>query len=135
MHSRVHHIGYLVKDIQQAANAFLDLGYVETCKQIFDERRQAYLLLLALDESAVELVQPIEYSPLAGLNAHFKNAPYHICYACADLERESIRLRQNGFFPIQEPESAILFQNRKICFFMHNQIGVIELLETRGGQL
>lgn len=126
---KVHHIGYLVDSVDQSIDAFRMLGYSLLGETIFDEDRQAFLALLRSDSTVVELVQPVPHSPLLNLRAKFKNAPYHICYTCADLEEECQSLRNKGFFPVREPEPAILFRNRRVCFMMHRQIGMIELLE------
>ena len=37
----IHHIGYLVKKLDKAFSAFLDLGYHVKQEAIFDEYRQA----------------------------------------------------------------------------------------------
>lgn len=126
---KVHHIGYLVDDIGQSMDAFRMLDYSPLGEAIFDEDRQAFLALLRSDGTVVELVQPVPSSPLLNLRTKFRNAPYHICYTCADLEAACQSLRNKGFFPVREPEPAILFHNRRVCFMLHRQIGMIELLE------
>ena len=125
----VHHIGYLVDNIEQAIETFGLLGYSLACETIFDETRRIYLALISQGKMVIELIQPERDSYLWNLRSRFKNAPYHICYSCADLDLSCQMLRKKGFFPVRKPEPAILFHNRRVCFLFHRQIGFVELLE------
>ena len=55
---KVHHIGYLVKNIEKAEQAFLKLGYKKETEIIFDESRGINISFLIKDAYRIELVSP-----------------------------------------------------------------------------
>ena len=127
---RIHHIGYLVKKIEQAASAFEGLGYLRIGETVRDEGRGADILFLEKDGYRIELISP--YTPesvAAGLLKTYKNAPYHICYASRDFCADMDRLEQSGYVRMGEPQAAPAIGGRRVVFFMHAAMGMIELLE------
>ena len=93
---RIHHIGYLVKKLEKAAEEFEKLGYVRQGEVTDDTYRKADILFLEKDGYVVELVSPnAPDSVVAGLLKTYKNAPYHICYVCEDLDGE---LEEGDYF-------------------------------------
>lgn len=129
---KIHHIGYLVKKIQKASEAFLALGYVPEGPAVRDEGRKADILFLEKDGYRIELISP--YSPdsvAAGLLKTYKNAPYHICYEAEDFEGDAARLEASGYLRMGEPMAAPAICKRNVVFFMHPAMGMIELLEKR----
>ena len=127
---RIHHIGYLVKKLPRAAEAFESLGYVRQGDATADGYRKVDILFLEKDGYVVELVSPnAPDSVVAGLMKTYKNAPYHICYLCGDLEKELAGLTSAGYFQIDVPMPAPALGDRRVCFLMHPQMGMIELLE------
>ena len=128
---KVHHIGYLVKKIAKAASAFEALGYVRMGDPTHDEIRKVDILFLQKDGYMVELVSP--YSPesvVAGLIKTYKNAPYHICYEAEDFAADIAKLESGGYIRIDEPTTAPAIEGRKVVFFMHPAMGMIEVLEN-----
>lgn len=55
---KIHHIGYLVKDIKLSINNFKNLGYKEESNIIVDEIRSIFITFLKNENSLVELIQP-----------------------------------------------------------------------------
>lgn len=127
---KIHHIGYLVKKLPRAAEAFEALGYVRLGDVTADGYRKVDILFLEKDGYVIELVSPnAPDSVVAGLIKTYKNAPYHICYLCGDLEKESECLVSAGYFQIDAPMPAPALEGRRVCFLMHPQMGMVELLE------
>lgn len=127
---RIHHIGYLVKDLQEAEKHFLHLGYLREAECIYDAARDADICFYLNGEYRVELVAPKSQESVAyGLLKRYKNTPYHICYFSKDLEKDIEVLQDNGFLQIDEPEKAVAIGNRRVVFLYSNQMGMIELLE------
>lgn len=130
---KIHHIGYLVKKIEKAAAAFEALGYVREGDAVHDGIRKADILFLEKDGYRVELVSP--YAPdsvVAGLIKTYKNAPYHICYEAEDFAADMAKLEESGYMRIDEPTAAPAIGGRRVTFFMHPAMGMIELLEEAG---
>lgn len=78
---KVHHIGYLVKDLKQSEVQFLSLGFQVERLISFDAYRQVNIEFLVNGDYRVELVEPAnQESPLYSLLRKFRNEPYHMCY-------------------------------------------------------
>jgi len=127
---KIHHIGYLAKDIEKAASVFEMLGYVRQGELCFDEARDVNILFLEKDALVVELVSPCsEKSVVSGLLKRFGNAPYHICYEADEFAANEQMLIDAGFMKITEKEPAPAFGGRGVAFYMHKDAGMVELLE------
>lgn len=126
----VHHIGYLVKKIERARQAFEDLGYVALGDIVRDEFRKIDILFLKKDGYCVELVSPYDStSVVAGLLPRVGNSPYHICYEVDDLAAEVTHLRDKRYVMSSEPAPAPACGGKRVCFLIHPYLGMIELLE------
>ena len=128
---RIHHVGYLVKNIKKSADVFRNLGYSPTGEVCHDHLRGVDILFIEKDGSMLELVCPFrDDSEVSGLMPKYKNSPYHICYEVDNLNTSAEQLRDNGFFPVdEEPMPAPAIENRPVWFLLHAQIGLIELVE------
>ena len=130
---KIHHIGYLVKRLEKAAAAFTALGYEREGDVTRDESRGTDILFLAKDGYRIELVSP--YRPdsvVSGLLKTYKNAPYHICYESGDFAADTAALEEGGYLRIGEAQAAPAIGGRKVVFFMHPAMGMIEVLEEKG---
>lgn len=135
---KVHHIGYLVKNMDKAIAAFHTLGYQEYSyvgeNVVYDEYRKCDICFLKRDgedASAVELVAPKgPESPVFNLLKKYKNTPYHICYECDNLEEEMGRLETEGWMLFQEPLTAPAIAGRRVAFLISAAAGIIELVEN-----
>ncbi len=127
---KIHHIGYLVKKLPRAAAEFEGLGYRAQGEVTADPCRRVDILFMEKDGYVVELVSPNSPdSVVSGLLKTYKNAPYHICYACEDFEAELERLTASGYFQIDEPAPAPAIGGRRVVFLQNAALGMIELLE------
>lgn len=101
---KVHHVGYLVKKLDKAAEEFEKLGFVRQGDMTNDTYRKVDILFLEKDGYVVELVSPnAPDSVVSGLIKTYKNAPYHICYESADFQADLEQLTQNGYVQIDQP--------------------------------
>ncbi len=128
---KVHHIGYLVQNIEKAKKAFLDLGYSAATELHHDTDREIFILFMEKDGYVVELVAPNgENSVVAGLSKRLRNSPYHICYESDSFELDITDLRKKGFMPISKPARATALEGRDVLFLMHPQLGIAEIIRT-----
>lgn len=126
---KVHHIGYLVKHIERAMASFALLGYAVERDIVYDPDRQVDISFLVNGETRVELIMPkSKTSPLYPLLAHYKNAPYHICYQVPDMDEAVERLRGSGMMMMQPPAPACAIDGNAVAFFIDAQIGILELV-------
>ncbi len=132
---KIHHIGYLVDDIENAAKAFEGLGFSRIGKPVEDSARGASILFLDNAGQVVELIQPTgKTSPLYGLRKNHRNSPYHICYETSHLQDEINRMTAltplQGYTLVQPPQPAPAIPGcPNVAFLMSRHIGMIELVE------
>ena len=126
---KIHHIGYLVKKMEQAKKTFESLGYQVEQDTVYDHIRKVDICFLVKDGYRVELVSPVsEDSVVSGLMKKYKNAPYHICYEADDPEAAYVQLTANGFAAIDTPTPAPALGGCKVVFLTSPVIGMIELI-------
>ena len=131
---KIHHIGYLVDSIENAAREFERLGFSRIGEIVEDLVRDIYILFLANAGQAVELIQPIsEASPVYGLREKYRNSLYHICYETDDLQGEIQNMKnRNGYLLMQTPQSAPAIPGcPNVAFLINRHIGIIELVEIK----
>lgn len=127
---KVHHIGYIVKNIEKAGRDFRSLGYAQTTPVTFDPIRNADISFWENNSYRVEIVCPRDESSVVyDLMKNHKNMPYHICYCTPCLEDSIAELLRQGYFQIDEPTEAPAIDGKRVCFLMSGQSGMIELLE------
>lgn len=127
---KVHHVGYLVKKLARARNAFEALGYEATGEITQDEARGIEILFMKNGHEVIELVTPSrEGSHVEGLMKRAGNAPYHICYTAENIEKDVSDLTGNGYVLVHEPLAAPAIGGKRVAFLMSPAIGLIELVE------
>lgn len=143
----IDHVGFLVKNIKEAASAFRMLGF-EQVSDIYEDfgvdgRRNVYLMFLENQNLRVEIVSPInEASDVYNILKRQGEGPYHICYRTDDIERTIRELKEGSWVLVKAPAPALAFQNALVAFLFKKGMGMIELRETpldhggprRGGQ-
>lgn len=116
---RVHHIGYLVENMDAAIIQFEVLGYHVSQKPIYDSHRKIDICFMKNNETNVELVVPREDCKLfSTLKKRIGNAPYHICYSCDEYKKDSEKLIKNGWIQIQQLSEAVAINNQRVAFFI-----------------
>ncbi len=128
--TEIHHIGYLVKDINKSALAFEQLGFERENNSFFDAQRQVTILFMHLKNHKIELVCPSKESEIYPLLNKFSNQPYHICYEVSSLEIAIEVLRKDGYMLFLPPaEAKAISSTAKVAFLINQSVGIVELLE------
>lgn len=129
---KIHHIGYLVKKIDRAVEAFYNLGFQLKQKKMYDEYRKIHIVFMEKDDYVIELVSPVgEDSIVSGIIKQYRNAPYHLCYSSDKFEKDLKYLSQQGYVQMEEPCVAPALGNGRVVFFMSPVIGIVELYEKK----
>lgn len=127
---KVHHIGYLVKNISKTEKKFLELGYKVESPTKFDEIRNIDIEFLVNGDYRVELIEPKgEESPMYPLLKRYKNTPYHLCYEVENIDEAIAELQDKHYTVIQEPNIAPCIEGKKVAFLNNISMGIIELVE------
>lgn len=127
---KIHHIGYLVDNIEVAASTFENLGFSKTSEIVEDTLREIYILFMDNSGYVIELIQPVnESSPVYKLRKKHRNSPYHICYETDDLQIETEKMVNSGQFVfLHPPQAASAIDNKLVAFLVSNEIGLIEII-------
>lgn len=127
---QIHHIGYLVKNIDKSKSVFLALGYQVEQDMIYDEYRGVDICFMVNNGYRIELVSPKGHSSaVSELRKKMGNTPYHICYEVEDLNTAIKDLSKQHFVIWQEPHSAPAIDGKRVAFLVNGKIGIVELVE------
>lgn len=128
---KIHHIGYLVKNIDKSCRIFERMGYEAETDAVYDGWRDVDIQFLIKSGYRVELVAPRSKDSVVGaLRKKIGNSPYHICYEVDDIARAVQEAAVEHFVIWQEKHEAVALDGRDVVFLINGQIGMIELLET-----
>ena len=137
---KVHHIGYVVKDVIAAVKAFKVLGWVVTAEPSDDVSRNISIAFLSNGQYVVEFIatlNPEHSSPvdfLSKVKVSGNGIPYHLCYECNCLEQTVAELENTGYRQINQIAPAPAIDDRNVVFLLNQHIGLIELIERGDNQ-
>ena len=125
----VEHIGYVTKNIEKTAETFKVFGYQAEPIVNDNTQKTRICFLRKAGEVNIELVEP--YPDNATMQKMLKKGatPYHTCYVVEDIQQAYDQLKDMGFTPLFSPVAAPAFDNRLICYFWKNDIGLVEIVE------
>ncbi len=124
---KVEHIGYAVKDIKKASDAFRSLGFIVS-DDIVDECRNVNVAIAEMGGVKVELLSPVDgrKTPIDSYLKSVGNTPYHICYRVQDMKIGIEQLQEHGFTLISYPSESIPLKGN-VAFLYSHSVGLIEL--------
>lgn len=133
---RIHHIGFVVHDLLEGAEHFVQaFGYRVESDCIDDSAQTARVQFLRHpgQRQWLELVAPLgERSKLHGALKRGVSL-HHLCYEVENVERGLQRLRGSGFLPLGQPTPGAAYDGRRIAWAMDRLNGLVELVEAGAG--
>ena len=126
---RFHHIGAAVNSIDETLKVLKQfLGAELLSDPIFDPLQNANLILVKVGGLRVELVSGEKVSRF--LSQEKGLSFYHVCYEVKDFDKFIEKYRNiKGVILVSSPQPAILFNYRRVVFFMMKGLGLVEILE------
>ena len=129
---KIHHIGYLVNNIEKSIEQFLLLGFELEKETLLDDYRKVEIAFLINDGYRIELVSPVDQdSDVGELYKKYKDAPYHICYLSNDYKRDIDSLVSKGYIIMNESQVAPALDYKKVIFLYKRNIGIIEIIDDK----
>jgi methylmalonyl-CoA/ethylmalonyl-CoA epimerase len=130
---RLHHVGFVVANIEQAMPGFVRSLMAEWDGQIFHDPLQkvrvAFLATRA-EDALIELVEAVgDDSPVLRFLRERGGGLHHLCYEVANLEHELAEFRSRGAVIAKRPRPAVAFAGRRIAWLITAEKLLIELLE------
>lgn len=134
MIEKVHHVGVVVRNIEQATRFYADtLGLrLHTLRTMDDQGVRA--ALLELGDSEIELLEPVVAdNGVARFLERRGEGLHHICFAVDDVERDLAALKAQGAELIDQQSRPGLAG--QICFLHPNALDgtLVELCQPDGG--
>lgn len=134
---RLHHMGYVVQDIEPAIQGFERSLQAQWDNRISDDPNQKVrvaFLTTRPGDAQIELVQPVgEDSPVHRFLREKGGGLHHACYMVPDLERQITEMRSRGALLAKRPKPAVAFDGRRIAWLITAEGFLIELLESAEG--
>jgi len=129
----LHHVGYLVADIVDAAKHFRDVfGYSLESEVIEDPIQTARVQFLRPPggTSWLELIAPIGSGGKLGPALAKGGGLHHLCYEVKEIDGACVHFRENKCLMISAPVTARAFPGRRIAWFMDNRRFLFELVQA-----
>jgi methylmalonyl-CoA/ethylmalonyl-CoA epimerase len=115
MIEKVHHVGVVVRDMEEAMRFYRDTLGLHVHKQATIEEQGVKAALLTLGDSEIELLQPV--LPDTGVARYLERKGeglHHICFQVDDIERDLNALKERGTEMIDQTTRIGLAG--RICF-------------------
>lgn len=127
---RVHHIGYAVRDHDEAEAGFSRLGFT-LGERTSDEGRNVCITFAQNGDYLVEIVSPLVTpgSPIDGILDKVGPTAYHICYATTDIVSALAELKPLGWRAFGVPMAAPAINYSRVVFAYHRSLEMLELVE------
>ena len=124
---KLHHIGYVVKDIGQYEKNLL---FDKKVKELFDPVQNSKMALYSnFNESYIELIQPLNEESFT-YNFLQKNGSsyHHLCYELSSRDELMKIAAEQKLIAIKGPIPAILFDNREVWFYFSRNKQIVEFV-------
>ena len=124
---KLHHIGYVVKDIVQYEKSLI---FEKKIKELFDPVQNSKMALYEnYSDSFIELIQPLNEESFT-YNFLQKNGSsyHHLCYEVASREEMMVIVGAQKLIMVKGPIPAILFDNREVWFYYSRNKQVVEFV-------
>jgi methylmalonyl-CoA/ethylmalonyl-CoA epimerase len=131
---RLHHVGYVVRSIEQSMPGFLRSLGGHWDSQIFHDPIQrvkvAFMHPGIGTQVQIELVEPVgDDSPVRRFLDSANGGMHHLCYEVANIEGTLREMRASGSRLVRPPKPAVAFANRRIAWILTAENLLIEFVE------
>jgi methylmalonyl-CoA/ethylmalonyl-CoA epimerase len=130
---RLHHVGFVVKDIASSIEPFVASVSGSWDKNVFHDPIQkvkvAFLCTPGTDVQ-IELVEPAaELSPVRAF-LEKGGGLHHLCYEVNDCEETLSSIRQRRGIIVKRPQPAVAFGGRRIAWALTAEKLLLEFVEV-----
>lgn len=124
---RLHHIGYVVKDIDQYEKGLI---IEKKVKELFDPVQNSKMALYSnFSDSFIELIQPLTADAFTYNFLQKSGGGYHhLCYEVASQQEMKDIVTLQKMIMVKGPIPAILFDNREVWFYYSRNKQVVEFV-------
>lgn len=131
---RFHHFGLAARQPERARAFLHGLGYA-VGQTVFDPEQNVNLIMGAHPVMPdVEIISPgPEAGPVDQILKEHSGIVYHLCFETDDLAATLDALAADGVgvLTVSRPRPAVLFDERRVSFYLVRGFGLIEILEKQ----
>ena len=132
--ARLHHVGFVVRSISEAAEGFIATLGLSWDRQVFHDPVQTVRVTFLAHQSAaepmLELVEPeSDDSRVARFLKRKGGGLHHFCYEVESVRCAIEHIQTMGGMIIQEPIPAVAFGGREIGWVCTREMLLIEYLQ------
>jgi methylmalonyl-CoA/ethylmalonyl-CoA epimerase len=130
---RLHHIGFVVRNIESQIAGFTSSILATSSSKIFHDPLQKVRVVFLrppdLTGPLIELVEPAtDDSPVERFLKR-GGGLHHLCYEVRELDGHLHKMRARGAVIVKPPHPAVAFENRLIAWVMTKEKLLLEFLE------
>jgi methylmalonyl-CoA/ethylmalonyl-CoA epimerase len=114
----IHHIGYVIKDIDQYASNLVD-GII--IKRLYDDVQEADLALIQADNVLIELIQPVKESSFTYGFLQKGGGYHHLCYQVDSKNKAEEVIKEKNMIKVLDWVFAPLLQAEVIFAYSKNK--------------
>jgi methylmalonyl-CoA/ethylmalonyl-CoA epimerase len=130
---RLHHVGFVVSDIQKSVAGFQNaLGMAWDGAIYADPRQKVKVTFLSSSPACaqIELIEPEGADSPVAKFLQKGGGQHHLCYEVDDIEKALAEFKSRKALIVQRPCPAVAFEGRRIAWFVTPERLVVELLEA-----
>ena len=130
---RIHHVGYVVRSIQQAAPGFIDSLELDWDGRVIHDPLQTVCVSFfqprEAGSPAIELVEPAEPGSAVQRFLEKGGGLHHLCFEVDSLEDQLVRTKVSRDLIVHPPAPAVAFEGRRIAWVYTKNRLLVEYLE------
>jgi methylmalonyl-CoA/ethylmalonyl-CoA epimerase len=128
----IDHIGIAVSSLEAGIEHWKNVfGYTQLTEIIINTRQKVRVVFLTKSDSlTVKLIEPTDLSSPIHTFVQKGAGLHHLCFKCANIEGEIVRLKELGLRVLVSPQPGEAFENENIAFIFARQGLNIELIDT-----
>ncbi|MFH2138159.1 MAG: VOC family protein [Candidatus Omnitrophota bacterium] len=128
----IDHIGIAVRSLETGIEHWKNVfGYEQMTEIVMNTRQKVKVVFLSKEGSLpVKLIEPTDSTSPIYIFTQRGGGLHHLCFKCADLEKEIDREKELGLRVLAAPQPGEAFDNENIAFIFAKHGMNIELIDT-----
>ena len=130
---RLHHVGFVVAEIESSARGFIDslgVSWDGAIHQDPIQKVKVTFLSTASGCAQIELIEPVGSDSPVRKFLERGGGQHHLCYEVDDIQKALAVFKSRKASIVQRPCPAVAFKGRQIAWFVTPERLIVELLET-----
>jgi len=129
----MHHVGYVVRSIREAAQGFIDSLELEWDGRVIHDPFQTVCVSFFRPRAAgcpsIELIEPAGSGSAVERFLEQGGGLHHLCFEVGSLEAQLERTKTSGDLIVHPPAPAVAFEGRRIAWVYTRNKLLVEYLE------